>query len=156
MIKRYLTAAAAMAVCCGATFSTLSHKAAAAPDRPTRYDLDGLDPMESGCAADAITVAEKDIYRNDDNTRIGKVELRYSRVCGTNWARVERYDGDTVDETVASIIRETDGKEYDAHKTGETRAWSPMVFGQRLCTHALGLVDESFTSGSARTNSRCD
>ncbi len=44
----------------------------------------GQDPMATGCADDAVTVAFKQM---DD----GRMELRWSPTCKTNWARYEQY-----------------------------------------------------------------
>ena len=45
----------------------------------------GLDPKDSGCAADAYTTVTKE-------TDVGRLDVRWSPTCKTNWARWVEYD----------------------------------------------------------------
>ena len=55
----------------------------------------GDDPSSSGCSADATTVPgqSKDIMNTyNPGVSYGKVELRWSNHCGTNWVRIRTYN----------------------------------------------------------------
>jgi hypothetical protein len=54
-------------------------------------DCNGQDPQATGCSADATTVPgqSKDIMYN--GVSYGKVELRWSNTCGTNWVRIRTF-----------------------------------------------------------------
>ncbi len=54
--------------------------------------LEGKDPFDTGCTADARTVKLSRVVAEDGQT-IGVVELRTSPACETIWARVVRTDG---------------------------------------------------------------
>jgi hypothetical protein len=53
---------------------------------------DGKDPVQMGCSGDAYTVNSADI-RNSSNQVIGRVDLRWSPSCKTNWGKVVSYVG---------------------------------------------------------------
>ena len=122
----------------------------------------GLDPVETGCVNSAKPVASKKIYRGTPpQDLIGKVTLVYSKTCGTNWAFVRRYDGATAESMIARVVRDGDPTlQADAidKPQGEDKSyvWSPMVYAKHICAHAEGLVDESYTSGFAVTDTVCD
>lgn len=54
---------------------------------------DGKDPMAMGCSGDAYTVTSANI--NSSGQTIGRVDLRWSPNCQTNWGRVVSYVGNT-------------------------------------------------------------
>ncbi|NJO81708.1 MAG: DUF2690 domain-containing protein [Blastochloris sp.] len=53
----------------------------------------GKDPIAMGCANDAYTVTSAEITSN--GSTIGRVDLRWSPSCQTNWSRVVSYVGGT-------------------------------------------------------------
>lgn len=113
----------------------------------------GLDPSSTPCASGAVTVAggTANIYRNGTLELIGQVELRWSAACGTNWSRVTRYDG-AFAEGMYATVRRSDGLAYTDFHTGFGTIWSRMVYAPVQCATAYGLVDKSWTSGSATTS----
>lgn len=52
----------------------------------------GKDPIAMGCSNDAYTVTSADI-KNGSGQTIGRVDLRWSPSCQTNWGRVVSYVG---------------------------------------------------------------
>jgi hypothetical protein len=92
----------------------------------------GLDPEQTGCAADAYTVK---VSGGTVSFRTGYVELRYSPTCGTNWARVISTVGNV--QLTASIRRTNDGLFYFAVGSG-TRLWSPMVYAPNVKAKGCG------------------
>jgi hypothetical protein len=114
----------------------------------------GIDPSTTACPNDAFTAQTRSIYRNTDNKYIGYVELRWSPTCKTNWARVTRTDGYYLEGMDAMVTRYggTPVQQFSSH-AGYTTIWSNMVYAPSpYCAQAFGLIDQSFTSGSAYTN----
>lgn len=110
----------------------------------------GLDPAKTTCASGSVTVASRSIYSRGDGALIGKIELRWSPLCKTNWARTTRIDGDTVDGLYATIYRR-DGLSYPAFGLG-TVVWSSMVYAPADgSAKACGLIDQSYIDGQACT-----
>ncbi len=91
----------------------------------------GLDPISTGCALDAITVS---ITGGAVSFRTGTIQLRYSPTCGTNWGRVFSSVGNT---QMTVSIRRDDGRFYFTVGSG-TRLWSPMVFARNAKAKACG------------------
>lgn len=110
----------------------------------------GVDPNTTPCATGAVTIATTSIVRSGTSVVIGQVELRWSQSCGTNWSRVTRTDGAFAEGMIATVTR-SGGPSFTDSKTGFTTIWSPMVYAPVVCSSAFGLIDESFTSGSATT-----
>jgi hypothetical protein len=86
--------------------------------------LDGKDPNATGCDVGASTV------RSATGT-YGKVELRWSNSCKTNWTRI--VPNSSKYSTYGKIRRATDGKNYS--KSGAGSIWTPMVYAptERAC-----------------------
>jgi Protein of unknown function (DUF2690) len=103
----------------------------------------GLDPEQTGCAADAYTVK---VSGGTVSFRTGSVELRYSPRCGTNWARVSSIVGNA--RLTISIRRTTDGLFYFTVGSG-TRLWSPMVYAPNVKAKGCGSANnyEDCTEG---------
>ena len=92
---------------------------------------DGLNPVTTGCAADAYTVQTavfSDSY----------VELRYSPTCGTNWGRVTSKVGPT---TLVIRIQRIDGLTYTFSGGNFNYAWSAMVYAPQAKARACGGVN---------------
>ncbi len=103
----------------------------------------GLDPEQTGCAADAYTVK---VSGGTVSFRTGSVELRYSPSCGTNWARVFSTVGNA--RLTVSIRRTNDGLFYFTVGSG-TRLWSPMVYAPKVKAKGCGSANnyEDCTEG---------
>ncbi len=117
-------------------------------------NCNGLDPIATGCAGDAITVtttggADDAITVTTTggtvSFRTGTIQLRYSPTCGTNWGRVLSSVGNT---QLTVSIRRDDGRFYFTEGSG-TRLWSPMVFARNVKAKACGSAGhfEDCTAG---------
>jgi hypothetical protein len=49
--------------------------------------IDGADPDDTGCSADAVTIHARRIYRTCERRILGYIQLRYSPSRGAVWAR---------------------------------------------------------------------
>ncbi len=103
----------------------------------------GLDPIATGCARDAITVMPSN--GGAVSFRTGTIQLRYSPTCGTNWGRVLSRVGTTL---LTVSIRRNDGLYYFAVKSA-ARLWSRMVFARNVKAKACGSAShiEDCTEG---------
>lgn len=54
-------------------------------------ECNGRDPEEAGCAEGSLTVGGEDIIDPVSGELVAMLELRFSRVCQTNWVRITRY-----------------------------------------------------------------
>jgi hypothetical protein len=122
-----------------------------APGLASAHALDGKDPVQTGCSSNAYTVTSAPIYQQTSGRLIGRVYLRYSPSCGTNWAKVERYDGITSEPLTARIVRPSDGYSNTFSMRGSSSIYGNMAYAPNTCTYAWGEVDQSYASGSART-----
>ena len=103
--------------------------------------LDGTDPMRRGCARDARTVASDTLApKGKDRPSFGIIELRYSRRCGTVWARVTstlRARCVRGDDACASafIRRNSDGREFSctAPNGGKSCYTRQLRLGRSMC-----------------------
>ena len=91
----------------------------------------GLDPIATGCASDAITVP---VDGGTVSFRTGTIELRYSPTCGTNWGRVTSSVGNA---QLTVSIRRKDGLFYLTVGNG-TLLWSQMVYAPNVKAKACG------------------
>lgn len=58
---------------------------------PPYGQYDYTDPAQTGCSASAITIWSKDLRHPVSGVVNGRMEVRYSTVCETNWVRVNNY-----------------------------------------------------------------
>ena len=93
------------------------------------YSLDGKDPNATGCDRDAKTVAST-------STSYGKVELRWSDSCQTNWTRV--IPNRSSYPTYAYLWRSSDGKQLS--KSGYGTIWTPMLYASNIKACAQGYI----------------
>ena len=92
---------------------------------------DGLNPVSTGCAADAYTV-QTAVFSNS------YVELRYSPTCKTNWGRVTSKVGPTLLEI---RIQRIDGLTYTFSGGNFNFAYSAMVYAPQLAARACGGIN---------------
>ncbi|KON66457.1 hypothetical protein AKG34_26295 [Peribacillus butanolivorans] len=100
------------------------------------HSYDGKSPNYNNCASSATTKKSTNLL-NQNNQKIGKVELKFSSTCKTAWAKI------TMDKAVtkgyeanAEITRNTDGKRYSCGSSGgngkvvagQTSCYTPMVY----------------------------
>lgn len=100
----------------------------------------GKDPSSTGCAADAYTAAAVDFTG-------GRLEVRYSPTCKTNWSRLQIYPGGFAYHLAA--VQDT-GYRQDvdwAASVGEGTYWTPMIYSPvhkvqgQASTTCYGLFD---------------
>jgi hypothetical protein len=99
-------------------------------------NYDGQNPNTTGCDRDATTVAYKYVTG-------GKVELRWSNTCKTNWSLVT--PNSSYASTSATVTRSSDGRSYSYSGTG--RIWSSMVYSPSVTSCAYGVIS-GISSGS--------
>jgi hypothetical protein len=70
--------------------SIVAPGSAAAGVTCSQYGCDGKDPIATGCAADAVTVASAPVMSSQSpyGARYGTINLRWSAKCQTNWAQL--------------------------------------------------------------------
>ncbi len=87
----------------------------------------GRDPQTTGCAADATTVAWRDVPG-------ARLELRWSQTCKTNWARYIQYPQGFGGSTALQLRAVQKGTaytqrlNYDINGTPTGTTWSPMIY----------------------------
>ncbi|RKZ50484.1 MAG: hypothetical protein DRR16_09835 [Candidatus Parabeggiatoa sp. nov. 3] len=101
--------------------------------------LDGKDPHATGCDRDGKTVAYKSIS-------YGKIELRWSNSCKTNWTRVKANRSSYYTE--AYLWRSSDSK-YQT-KSGKGTIWTPMFYAPNITACASGVVKGKRSSWTCR------
>lgn len=86
---------------------------------------EGADPLAAGCSNDAYTVSSWGLF-DIDGRNLGRVELRYSPKCGTNWARGVLYD--SVNYFMGLAVRLDNGTQGKGYDGGYSTFWSGMVY----------------------------
>jgi hypothetical protein len=128
------------------------------------WAYDGKDPVATGCSSSAYTVTSAPINRHIGNlnqtSNTGIVlELRYSPVCGTNWARLlftgwqAGWVGVEVDAVRDSVRPVSEPYSY----SGRTLTiWGNMVYAPNgVCAHAWAEVDGWSYTFVGSTRSAC-
>lgn len=87
----------------------------------------GVDPLSSGCANDAYTVATGYVYGSGGSAW---VEIRWSPTCQTNWARANG---------VTSNVRADQAGGYSqGYSTNNgAHSWSRMIYSPAKCVKAV-------------------
>jgi hypothetical protein len=131
------------------------------PPWPIVPAIDGADPDEAGCSADAKTIHDRRIALSGERKVLGYVELRYSMSRGAVWARfggfrqLDAIAANRADVTIdVSVTRESDGRQdtfrqiysFDMHWSdlliadgGRFWASATIRFGDRIV--ATGSTD---------------
>jgi hypothetical protein len=124
--------------------------ALAAPAAATDYTYDGKDPISTGCANDAQTMALSHLHTADTSFwSKAYVELRYSATCHTAWARLSNAYGPIYASSsggFAFIHRGTDGKQYSCSLTSQSdtsSCYTAMVYDKDpIRSRAYGEDDD--------------
>jgi hypothetical protein len=103
--------------------------------------------MQTGCANSAYTVASEPILdplaSTPQGATIGRVELRYSTTCHTNWARVDSYIGSRWMEAFAYRPADrvsTLGAGGDPGPWNGTQVYSDQLYGYNTVVCAYGTL----------------
>lgn len=104
------------------------------------YELDYKDPKDTHCDTDAYTVDRGTAQIKDGSGKvIGKVELRYSPSCATNWCRVTSLIGAA--SLAGSVKRQSDGVTCKYKLDNTTLIYTDMVYAKDLKAQACGSVN---------------
>ncbi len=98
----------------------------------------GQDPEDTGCSADAVTVAYTPY-------RYGILELRWSNTCKTNWARINSSFTGSLE---AQQTQQTTGHKQYFSRSNVSFAWTKMIYSPTLCVRAQ-VVSSSATTATA-------
>jgi hypothetical protein len=94
------------------------------------------DPIATGCASDAYTVATKPIT-NGAGAVVRQTQLRYSPHCGTNWAKAVSNVGNAWLQAI--VASPTDSASYSATSTS---VYTDMVYAPNgVCAVATASLD---------------
>ena len=112
----------------------------------------GKQPDQTGCAAGAVTVDAVDF-------RGGRLELRWSPTCKTNWARLQVYPGGFA--YTLSAVQDTgytQSVQWPAG-AGQGTYWTPMIYSpvrlvQARATGTCFGIFDCATSGQVKTRYR--
>jgi len=105
----------------------------------------GQDPEISGCAKGSVTVDGNEIIDRAGRAVIGTVELRYSRACQTNWARVTRLCRDG--RHLHAYLRDEAGNIIEATQaeaeSPRVAVYGPMWYAPtgKVRVQACGVID---------------
>lgn len=114
-------------------------------DTCTGMDCNGKDPEVTGCATTSFTAEEVAITGPGGCEPVALVELRFSRVCQTNWARITRLSDSP--ETLRAYLRGEDG-EVIAGTIAEAPSGTAYAYGfmwyaptGQIAVQACGVVN---------------
>ncbi|MFE2753755.1 DUF2690 domain-containing protein [Actinosynnema sp. NPDC059335] len=126
---------------------------APSPASAAPYDpYTDTNPQTTGCAADAVTIASRDI--KSPQAVHGLMEVRYSPTCGTNWVRATVYVTQPTGTVVKGIRRPSSQPDGHGGWLGfyEQRESDPAVgatFGMQVyapgstCVFAMAEIRDS-------------
>jgi len=111
----------------------------------TGTSCNGKDPELTGCANTSLTVEQVAVEASDTGEQVAIVELRFSRGCQTNWARVTRLtDGP---ETFRAYLRDEHGEMIDGTSatgtSGTVYVYGPMWYAPtgEIAVRACGVIE---------------
>jgi hypothetical protein len=144
----FVTAAAAFA---GIGMGTVSFASPASASVSCYGDYcSGQDPMATGCANDAVTFSYATFAG-------GRLDLRWSPTCKTEWARLQIYPGGFA--YVLSAVQDTgytQSKQWAAGTPGPGTYWTNMIYSPvhkvqaRVTAGCYGIFD-CFINGQVTT-----
>lgn len=102
----------------------------------------GKDPAATGCAADAVTLAVR------EDVVGARLDMRWSRICKTAWARWQQYPRGWNLGTVLLELRTVQDTGYTQRRSwpdmsgpgDNTTSWSPMVYSPHHGVRAEAVV----------------
>jgi hypothetical protein len=98
------------------------------------HTYDGKSPYYNSCANSAVTKKSVKIYANGGSANL---ELKFSTVCKTAWAKITlSRPAKTDGEATALVVRNTDNKQFSCASAGgngeinkgQTTCYTPMVY----------------------------
>ncbi|MER7750591.1 DUF2690 domain-containing protein [Kitasatospora sp. NPDC097643] len=118
---------------------------------------DGQDPISAGCAGDAITAKEAQIWDGYTNSYDGKIQLRYSPSCRTIWGRVIAYKG--VGIGMSQVYRNSDNAYQQCtiasgnwnDSLGGYSCYTPMLNDAGVTGFATGWVHDMWNHISSES-----
>jgi hypothetical protein len=130
----------------------------AGPASAAVLPYDNTNPSSTGCAGSGYTVGTRNIVSVTGQV-IGRVELRYSNACGTNWSRVTSTIG--TQQLLVWVDRPVDGATTwggpggDPGPYASTSAFSDQLYGNGYVVCALGYLPDPWNGGAYTGNSFC-
>lgn len=108
----------------------------------------GTDPLASGCAGDAYTVAAWGMYNSKYGEYQGTAELRASPSCGTNWVRVtSNVAGNRVYAAIQSAPGTSGSDSAAAAAFDVSTTWTRMVYAPgHTCVNVYGRIIDNATN----------
>jgi hypothetical protein len=99
----------------------------------------GQDPKTTGCAADAVTLAWKDLSG-------ARLDLRWSPTCKTEWARWQQYPLGIKSDMPMQLgaVQDTGYTQsitYDVNGPGVGTTWTPMIYSPVHLVKAVAKID---------------
>lgn len=115
-----------------------------APAGASKWD-DLTDPVQSGCAGDAVTVASYPMT-SDDGEHITDLEVRYSPKCETNWVRVYNPYSSGEATVMASIRKTPEQKRFYTYDEDTGDAWTIQLWAPgNTCVLVLAAIIDKDT-----------
>lgn len=111
----------------------------------TGTNCNGKDPEVTGCANTSLTVEQVAIEAPVTGEHVALVELRFSRVCQTNWARVTKLTGGP--EIFRAYLRDEQGEIIGGTSanamSGSVYVYGPMWYAPtgEIAVQACGVIE---------------
>lgn len=128
----------ALATLLGVNASTSTAQAAAAAPTVScsGSGCNNTDPATTGCANNAYTVETQ--YITFNGQQIGKVELRWSPTCQTNWTRVTKLGGFYT--YVYGTLQTTNGSVLTSYGAYGSQVYTNQWYAPNLLVQACGVL----------------
>lgn len=132
--------------------------ALAGPASAAALPYDNTNPATTGCSGSGYTVGTRNIVSVSGQV-IGRVELRYSSVCGTNWGRTTSTIGTR--PLLTWVVRQADGVTTYGGPGGDpgpytaTSAFSDQVYGNGYVVCAWGALPDPWNGGNYTGTNYC-
>jgi hypothetical protein len=153
----------AVVIAVGATLFAVAPMGAAYAATCSGNGCNGQDPAASGCSA-SVSVLNSMPMRLPSGTQVGTIEMRYSKICKTQWIRVYSYYTNCSGEPCRNstyIYRPAgpDGGGVEYYDTGRGGAgqpyqWSSMVYTPNTRSCGRGEIDADGQLGYANGSSQ--
>lgn len=132
--------------------------ALAGPASAATLPYDNTSPTATGCVSSAYVVGPR-VITSSNGQAVGRVELRYSSGCGTNWSGVVSYIG--VQPLLAWSVRQADGATTwggpggDPGPYSSTTAYSDQLYGRGYVVCAWGAIPDPNNGGAYTGSNYC-
>ncbi len=114
-----------------------------------------------GCDRDAYTVRNSARPITFNGQTFGRIELRWSPSCGTNWGRASFYDGNPNGEhlPIWISVQYSDGSQVKVvtfqYNGSGSPVWGNMLYAPGVCTTASADRDQSYGDATGTSGQGC-